>query len=52
MVADALSRKMIYGSSLKEYAWRFTSDGALLAQSRVMFDLKHIIINAQENDVK
>ena len=31
MVADALSRKVISGLSLKECAWRFAYDGALLA---------------------
>ena len=40
VVADALSRKMISGLSLKECAWRFAYDGALLAQLRVMPDLK------------
>ena len=52
VVADALSRKIIYVLSLKHCTWRFTVDGALLAQLRVMLDLKHMIINAQENDVK
>ena len=52
VVAYALSRKMIYGLSLKECAWRFESNGALLAQLRATLDLKHMIINAQENDVK
>ena len=31
VVADALSRKMIYSLSLKDYDWRFDSNGALLA---------------------
>ena len=31
-VADALSRKMIYGLSLKHCTWRFEFDGSLLAQ--------------------
>ena len=35
---------MIFGLSLKECAWRFESDGALLAQLRVTPDLKHMII--------
>ena len=52
MVADALSKRTISVLSLKHYAWRFASDGDLLAQLRVMPDLKHMIINAQANDVK
>ena len=52
MVADALSRKIIYVLSLKHCAWRFTSNGALLVQLRVIPDLKHMIIDAQKNDVK
>ena len=52
VVADALSRKTISVLSLKHYAWRFTSNGALLAQLRVMPDLKQMIINAQKNDFK
>ena len=52
VVADALSRKTIYGLSLKHYTWRFTIDGALLAQLRVMPVLKQMIIDAQKNDVK
>ena len=52
VVADALSRKTISILSLKHCVWRFESDGALLAQLRIMLDLKHMIINAQENDVK
>ena len=35
VVVDALSRKMIYASSLKDYDWRLALDGALLAQLRV-----------------
>ena len=31
VVADALSRKMIYALTLKYYDWRFDSDEALLA---------------------
>ena len=52
MVVDALSRKIIYVLSLKHCAWRFASDGALLAQLRVMPDLKQMLIDAQKNDVK
>ena len=46
VVADALSRKMIYALTLKYYDWRFDSDGALLAQLRVIPDLKQMIVNA------
>ena len=52
VVADALSRKMIYALSLKDYDWRFDSDGALLVQLRVIPDLKQMILNAQKNDTK
>ena len=52
VVADALSRKMIYALSLKDYDWRFDSDGALLAQLRVIPDLKQMIVNAQKNETK
>ena len=46
VVADALSRKTISVLFLKHCTWRFTIDGALLAQLRVMPDLKQMIINA------
>ena len=52
VVADALSRKMIPALSLKDYDWRFDSNGALLAQLRVIPDLKQMIVNAQKNDTK
>ena len=52
VVADTLSRRTIYVLSLKHCTWRFTSDGALLAQLRVMPNLKLIMIDAQKNDVK
>ena len=52
VVADALSRKTIYALSLKDYDWRFYSDGALLAQLRVIPDLKQMIVNAQKDDAK
>ena len=52
VVVDALSRKTIYVLSLKHYAWRFASDGALLAQLRVILELKQMIIDTQKNDVK
>ena len=45
-VTDALSRKMISTLSLKDYDWRFDSDGALLAQLRAIPDLKQMIVNA------
>ena len=50
VVADALSRQMISALSLKDCDWRFDSDGALLAQLRVIPDLKQMIIDAQKND--
>ena len=40
VVEDALSRKMIFALSLKNYDRKFDSDGALLAQLRVIPDLK------------
>ena len=52
VVADALSRKMIYALSVKDYDWRFDSDGSLLAQLRVIPDLKQMIVNAQKDDTK
>ena len=52
VVVDVLSRKMISALSLKDYDWRFASDGALLAQLRVISDLKQMIVNAQKNDTK
>ena len=52
VVADALSRKMISTLSLKNYDWRFDFEGALLAQLRVILDLKQMIVNAQKDDAK
>ena len=52
VVADSLSRRIVFVLSLKHCAWRFASDRALLAQLKVMLYLKHMITNAQENDVK
>ena len=52
MVADALSRKTIYVLSLKHCTWRFTADGALLAQLRAMPELRRMMIGAQKNDAK
>ena len=46
VVAEALSRKMISSLSLKEYDWRLAPNGALLAQLRVIPDLKQVIVNA------
>ena len=51
-VTDAFSRKMISALSLKDYDWRFDSDEALLAQLRVIPDLKQMIINAQKDYAK
>ena len=34
------------------YDWRFDSEGALLAQLRVIPDLKQMIVNAQKDDAK
>ena len=50
VMPDTLSRKMIFDLSLKDCDWRFDSDGALLAQLRVIPDLKQMIIDAQKND--
>ena len=52
VVADALSRKMIFSLYLKDCDWRFDSDGDLLAQLRVILDLKQMIVNAQKDDTK
>ena len=52
VVADTLSRKTISVLSLKHCIWRFTSNRALLAQLKVMPDLKQKMIDVQKNDVK
>ena len=52
VVADSLSRKMISALSLNHCDWRFEYDGALLAQLRVIPDLKIMIRDAQKSDVK
>ena len=52
VVANALSRKTISVMPLKHGTWRSAYDGALLAQLRVMPDLKQMMIDAQKNDVK
>ena len=46
VVADALSRKMNSALTLKYYDLRLTPDGALLAQLRVILDLKQMIVNS------
>ena len=52
VVVDALSRKTIFVLSLKHCSWRFTFDGALLAQLKAMHELRQMMIDAQKNDVK
>ena len=52
VVADALSRKIISALILKDYDWRLAPDGTLLAQLRVILDLKHMIVDAQKHDAK
>ena len=52
VVVDALSRKMISGLSLKEYAWKLESNRALLAQLKAIPELRQMIIDAQKDDVK
>ena len=52
VVVDVLSRKTIFVLSLKHCIWRFTVDRALLAQLRVMLELKQMKIDAQKDDVK
>ena len=46
VVADALSRKMIFALSLNHCDWRFESDGALFAQLRVIPYSKMMIRDA------
>ena len=52
VVADALSRKTISVLSLKHFIWKFSCDGALLAQLSAMYNLRQMIIDAQKSDVK
>ena len=52
VVADALSGKTILILSLKHGTWRIASNGALLAQLKVMPKLRQMMIGAQKNDVK
>ena len=49
VVANALSRKTVSGLSR---TWRFESDGALLAQLKTTPELRQMMIDAQESDVK
>ena len=48
VMADSLSKKTISILSLKYCIWKFASDGALLAQLRVMPYLRKMMINAQK----
>ena len=43
---------MISALTLKDYDWRLAPDGALLAQLRVIPDLKQMIVNAKKDDAK
>ena len=43
---------MISALTLKDYDWRLALNGALLAQLRVLPDLKQMIVNAQKDDAK
>ena len=43
---------MIYALNLKDYDWRLVLDRALLAQLRVIPDLKQMIVNAHKYDAK
>ena len=52
VVADALSRKMIFALTLEDYDCRLAPDRALLAQLNVIPDLRQMIVNAQKNDDK
>ena len=52
MVVDALSRKTISALSLKICTWRFESNGVLLAQLRIIPELKQMIVDTQKDDVK
>ena len=52
VVEDALSRKTIFGLSLKHGTWRFKYDGALLAQLKTTPELRQMMIDAQKSDVK
>ena len=52
VVEEALSRKIISFLSLKHGTWRIGSDGALLAQLKVMLELRQMMISAQKNDAK
>ena len=43
---------MISALTFKDYDWRLALDGALLAQLRVLPDLKQMLVNAQKDDAK
>ena len=43
---------MIFALTLKDYDWILAPDGALLAQLRVISNLKQMIVNAHKNDAK
>ena len=45
VVADALSRKMISGLSLKHGTWKFEYDGALLGQLKTTPELRQMMID-------
>ena len=52
VVVDALSRKTIFGLSLKHGTWRFEYDGALLAQLKNTLELRPMMIDVKKSDVK
>ena len=52
VVADALSKKVMLALSLQHSRWRIAPDGVLLAQLKAQPVLKHMIIDAQKNDIE
>ena len=52
VVADDLSRKEITALLIQHSEWRIISDGAILAQLKMLYVLKKMIIYAQKNDEK
>ena len=52
VVANALSRKVMAALLIQRSEWGIVSDGAILAQLKVQYVLKQMIIDAQKNDVK
>ena len=50
VVADALSRKAVAALLLQHSEWKIVSNGAILAQLKVLSVLKKMIIDAQKND--